>query len=90
MGEDKKGFLRQSMWTADQQGMLGLHAGTKIVTARNPEDKLKTFGVFLFGLTATGKSTWSCHQLGLDHKRGEKTWVTQDDIVFLRNDGSAL
>ena len=90
MGEDKKGFLRQSMWTADQKGMLGLHAGTKIVSVRNPEDKLKTDGVFLFGLTATGKSTWSCHQLGLDHKRGEKTWVTQDDIVFLRSDGSAL
>ncbi|MDH4218390.1 MAG: phosphoenolpyruvate carboxykinase (ATP) [Candidatus Aminicenantes bacterium] len=90
MGEDKKGFLRQSMWTADQKGMLGLHAGTKIVTARDPEDKLKTYGVFLFGLTATGKSTWSCHQLGLDHKRGEKTLVTQDDIVFLRNDGSAF
>ena len=90
MGEDKKGFLRQSMWTADQKGMLGLHAGTKIVSVRNPEDKLKTEGVFLFGLTATGKSTWSCHQLGLDHKRGEKTWVTQDDIVFLRSDGSAL
>ncbi|UCE39957.1 MAG: phosphoenolpyruvate carboxykinase (ATP) [Candidatus Aminicenantes bacterium] len=90
MGEDKKGFLRQSMWTADQKGMLGLHSGTKIVAARNPEDKLKTYGVFLFGLTATGKSTWSCHQLGLGHKRGEKTWVTQDDIVFLRNDGSAL
>lgn len=90
MGEDKKGFLRQAMWTADQQGMLGLHAGTKIVTARNPRDELKTYGVFLFGLTATGKSTWSCHQLGLDQKRGEKTWVTQDDIVFLRKDGSAL
>lgn len=90
MGEDKKGFLRQAMWKADQEGMLGLHSGTKIVTARNPEDKLKTYGVFLFGLTATGKSTWSCHQLGLDHKRGEKTWVTQDDIVFLRTDGSAL
>jgi phosphoenolpyruvate carboxykinase (ATP) len=90
MGEDKKGFLRQSMWSADQQGMLGLHAGTKIVMARDRNDKLKTYGVFLFGLTATGKSTWSCHQLGLDHNRGEKTWVTQDDIVFLRNDGSAL
>ena len=90
MGENKKGFLRQAMWTADQQGMLGLHAGTKIVTARNPEDKLKTYGVFLFGLTATGKSTWSCHQLGLNHKRGEKTRVTQDDIAFLCNDGSAL
>ncbi len=90
MGEDKKGFLRQSMWTADQKEMLGLHAGTKIVTARDLDDKLKTYGVFLFGLTATGKSTWSCHQLGLDHKQGEKTLVTQDDIVFLRNDGSAL
>jgi phosphoenolpyruvate carboxykinase (ATP) len=90
MGEDKKGFLRQSMWTADQKGMLGLHAGTKIVTVRDREDKLKTFGVFLFGLTATGKSTWSCHQLGLDHKRGEHTSVTQDDIVFLKKDGSAL
>ncbi|MCJ7680950.1 MAG: phosphoenolpyruvate carboxykinase (ATP), partial [Candidatus Aminicenantes bacterium] len=90
MGEDKKGFLRQAMWTADRLGMLGLHAGTKIVTVRDSADKLKTYGVFMFGLTATGKSTWSCHQLGLDHKKGEKTFVTQDDIVFLQNDGSAL
>ncbi|MFH2042179.1 MAG: phosphoenolpyruvate carboxykinase (ATP), partial [Acidobacteriota bacterium] len=90
MGEDKKGFLRQAMWTADRLGMLGLHAGTKIVTVRDSADNLKTYGVFMFGLTATGKSTWSCHQLGLDHKKGEKTFVTQDDIVFLQNDGSAL
>jgi phosphoenolpyruvate carboxykinase (ATP) len=90
MGEDKKGFLRQAMWKADKLGMLGLHAGTKIVTVRDPEGKLKTFGVFLFGLTATGKSTWSCHQLGLDHAKGEKTLVTQDDICFLQKDGSAL
>lgn len=90
MGEDKKGFLRQAMWTADQLGMLGLHAGTKIVTVRDTDGQLKTFGVFLFGLTATGKSTWSCHQLGLDHQKGEKTLVTQDDICFLCKDGSAL
>lgn len=90
MGEDKKGFLRQAMWAADREGMLGLHAGTKIVTARGKDGKLKTYGVFLFGLSATGKSTWSCHQLGLDHKQGEKTLVTQDDICFLREDGSAL
>lgn len=90
MGEDKKGFLRQAMWTADQLGMLGLHAGTKIVTVRDTGGKLKTYGVFLFGLSATGKSTWSCHQLGLDFGRGEKTMVTQDDIAFLRKDGSAL
>ena len=90
MGEDKKGFLRQAMWAADQEGMLGLHAGTKIVTARGRDGKLKTYGVFLFGLSATGKSTWSCHQLGLDHKKGEKTLVTQDDICFLCPDGSAF
>jgi phosphoenolpyruvate carboxykinase (ATP) len=90
MGEDKKGFLRQAMWSADEKGMLGLHAGTKIVTVRDTTDRLKTYGVFLFGLTATGKSTWSCHQLGLNYDKGEKTEVTQDDIVFLKNDGSAL
>lgn len=90
MGEDKKGFLRQAMWAADQQGMLGLHSGTKLVTIRDSNNKIKTYGVFLFGLTATGKSTWSCHQLGLDHEKGEKTEVIQDDIVFLKKDGSAL
>jgi phosphoenolpyruvate carboxykinase (ATP) len=90
MGEDKKGFLRQAMWAADQKGMLGLHAGTKIVSAVGSDGKLKTYGIFLFGLSATGKSTWSCHQLGLDHKKGEKTLVTQDDICFLQKDGSAL
>lgn len=90
MGEDKKGFLRQAMWSADQRGMLGLHAGTKIVLVRDQGGRIKTYGVFLFGLTATGKSTWSCHQLGLDHSQGEKTLVTQDDIVFLKKDGSAL
>ncbi len=91
MGEDKKGFLRQAMWRADEEGMLGLHAGTKIVYVRDAKtDKIKKYGVFLFGMTATGKSTWSCHQLGLDHKKGEKVEVTQDDIVFLRKDGSAL
>ena len=90
MGEDKKGFLRQAMWYADEHDMLGLHAGTKLVYIRNAKDgKIKRYGVFLFGLTATGKSTWSCHQLGLDHKRGERTEAVQDDIVFLRRDGSA-
>ncbi len=90
MGEDKKGFLRQAMWCADEKGMLGLHSGTKIVTVKAPDASLKRYGVFLFGLTATGKSTWSCHQLGLDYNAGEGTQVCQDDIVFLKNDGSAL
>ena len=90
MGEDKKGFLRQAMWHADEHGMLGLHAGTKLVIARDHKDnKLKRYGVFLFGLSATGKSTWSCHRLGLDESHGEGTAVIQDDIVFLKPDGSA-
>jgi phosphoenolpyruvate carboxykinase (ATP) len=89
-GEDKKGFLRQAMFRADQRGMLGLHAGTKVVRARDrATGKLKTYAVFMFGLTATGKSTWSCHQLGLATDGGEGTWVAQDDIVFLRRDGSS-
>jgi phosphoenolpyruvate carboxykinase (ATP) len=89
-GEDKKGFLRQAMFRADQRGMLCLHAGTKVVRARDrASGKLRTFAVFMFGLTATGKSTWSCHQLGLDPDAGEGTWVAQDDIVFLRRDGSS-
>jgi len=90
MGEDKKGFLRQAMWRADEAGMLGLHAGTKIVRVRDASGKIKSYGVYLFGLSATGKSTWSCHSLGLDHAKGEDTEVTQDDIVFLKQDGSAL
>jgi phosphoenolpyruvate carboxykinase (ATP) len=90
MGEDKKGFLRQAMWCADEQGMLGLHSGTKIVMVKARDGQLRRYGVFLFGLTATGKSTWSCHPLGLDYKAGEGTQVGQDDICFLKNDGSAL
>jgi phosphoenolpyruvate carboxykinase (ATP) len=90
MGEDKKGFLRQAMWCADERGMLGLHSGTKVVTVKDPHGELRRYGVFLFGLTATGKSTWSCHPLGLDYKTGEGTRVSQDDIAFLKNDGSAL
>jgi phosphoenolpyruvate carboxykinase (ATP) len=89
-GECKKGFLRQGMFRADHRGMLGLHAGTKLVRARDrATGKLKTYAVFMFGLTATGKSTWSCHQLGFDSDAGEGTWVAQDDIVFLRRDGSS-
>jgi len=90
LGEDKKGFLRNGMLAADALDMLGLHAGTKVVIIRDARtNKLKKYGVFLFGLSATGKSTWSCHQLGLDWSKGERTLVCQDDICFLKNDGSA-
>ena len=90
MGEDKKGFLRNGMHAASELDMLGLHAGTKVVVIRDPKDnKLRKYGVYLFGLSATGKSTWSCHQLGLDWRKGERTLVCQDDICFLKRDGSS-
>ena len=90
LGENKKGFLRQAMWAADERGMLGLHAGSKVVVARDAKSNdLKRHGVILFGMTATGKSTWSCHQLEMDPKRGEMTYASQDDICFLKDDGSA-
>jgi phosphoenolpyruvate carboxykinase (ATP) len=90
LGEEKKGFLRQAMWLADERGMLGLHAGSKVVVARDAKSNdLKRHGVILFGMTATGKSTWSCHQLEMDPKRGEMTYASQDDICFLKDDGSA-
>jgi len=89
MGEAKKGFLRKAMWFAKQEGMLGVHAGAKLVQARNPEGKLRRYSMLLFGLSATGKTTHSCHTHALDHE-GEEMMVVQDDVCFLREDGSAL
>jgi len=88
-GEAKKGLLRMAMWEAKQQGMLGLHAGAKIIRARNMDGELKRYGMLLFGLTATGKTTHTCHHHGLvgDHQGIQ---IVQDDVVMLRRDGSVL
>ncbi|KUO40307.1 MAG: hypothetical protein AVW06_02555 [Hadesarchaea archaeon DG-33-1] len=88
-GEAKKGLLRMSMWFAKQKGMLGVHAGAKIVRARDKADKIRTYSMILFGLSATGKTTHACHDHGLTRK-GEGIEIAQDDVVFLRQDGSAL
>jgi len=88
-GEAKKGFLRMAMWFAKARGMLGLHAGSKLITARTASGKLKRYGVLLLGLTATGKTTHSAHTHDLD-RPGEEVQLVQDDVVFLREDGSAL
>ena len=88
-GEAKKGFLRMAMWHAKQQGMLGLHAGTKILRARDKDGKLRRLGMIIFGLTATGKTTHACHNHGLSLD-GEGVEIVQDDVVFWRRDGSAL
>lgn len=88
-GEAKKGFLRMGMWHAKQQGMLGLHAGTKIIRARDQEGNIRRLGMVIFGLTATGKTTHACHNHDLTEE-GEGVEIVQDDIVFWRRDGSAL
>ena len=89
MGEAKKGFLRMAMWEAKQRDMLGVHAGSKIVVARHPDGRLLRYSMLLFGLSATGKTTHACHDHGLCAP-GETIEVVQDDVVFLRKDGSAL
>ncbi len=88
-GEDKKGFLRMAMWEAKQRGMLGLHAGSKILRARSRKSgDLKRYSMLIFGLTATGKTTHTCHDHGL-HGKGEGIEIVQDDVVFLRPNGQA-
>jgi phosphoenolpyruvate carboxykinase (ATP) len=88
-GEAKKGFLRMGMWRAKQQGMLGLHAGTKIIRAKGTDGKMKRLGMIIFGLTATGKTTHACHNHDLTGE-GEGVEIVQDDVVFWDKDGSAL
>lgn len=88
-GEIKNAFLRMAMWLAKQRGMLGLHAGTKIVRAQAPDGSIRRLGMIIFGITATGKTTHSCHDHGLT-RPGEGIEIVQDDMVFWCEDGSAL
>ena len=88
-GEIKKGFLRMAMFKAKEKGMLGLHAGSKTVTAVGKDGKLKKYGMLLFGLSGTGKTTHSCHTHNLD-KKGEGVEIVQDDVVFWCENCSAL
>lgn len=88
-GEAKNAFLRMAMWSAKQRGMLGLHAGTKIIHAHGVDGSLRKLGMIMFGIAATGKTTHSCHDHGLADP-GEGVRILQDDVVFWRGDGSAL
>jgi phosphoenolpyruvate carboxykinase (ATP) len=88
-GEAKKGFLRMAMWASKQEGMLGVHAGAKIVKARDSAGKIRRYSMILFGLSATGKTTHACHNHGL-LEDGEGQEIVQDDVVFIRSNGSAL
>ena len=86
-GENKKAMLRQVMYWAKQQGNLGLHAASKIMRVYRGR-KLKDFGFLLFGLSATGKTTLSCHPHWLHYP--ERVVIRQDDVVILKSDGSAV
>ncbi|TFF86814.1 MAG: phosphoenolpyruvate carboxykinase [Promethearchaeota archaeon] len=89
-GEIKKGFLRMAMWCAKQEKMLGLHAGAKLIKAKDAEtEEIKRYSTLIFGLTATGKTTHSCHTHNLDLP-GEGIEIVQDDFIALRKDGSIL
>lgn len=88
-GEAKKGFLRMGMWHAKQRGMLGLHAGAKVIKVKDKRGKLRRLGMLLFGLTATGKTTHTCHDHGLQGD-GQGIEILQDDVVFLKKDGGVL
>ena len=61
VGEVKMGFLRMAMWEAKKAGMLSLHAGSKLLTAKQPDGSTGNYGMLLFGLSGTGKTTHSCH-----------------------------
>jgi phosphoenolpyruvate carboxykinase (ATP) len=79
-----------AMWHAKQQGMLGVHAGAKILQARGADGRLRRYSMLLFGLSATGKTTHSCHDHGLRDQHGESIAVVQDDVCLLKKEGSAL
>ncbi len=88
-GESKKGFLRLAMWNAKQRGMIGLHAGSKILRVRDHGGRPRRYGMLIFGMSGTGKTTHTCHLHGLTGE-GEGIEILQDDVVMLRKDGSAL
>ena len=88
-GEAKNGFLRMAMWKAKQEGMLGLHAGTKIIRATGPDGNLRRLGMLVFGMAGSGKTTHICSDHGLDQP-GEGVEIAQDEVVFWNKNGAAL
>ncbi|MFQ5875146.1 MAG: phosphoenolpyruvate carboxykinase (ATP), partial [Dehalococcoidia bacterium] len=91
MGEAKKGMLRMAMHRAKGKGILGVHAGTKVVRALNrSKEALQRYGVAIFGNSGTGKTTNTGHTHYLN-KEGEQALVVQDDFAGFRlKDGRIL
>ncbi len=89
-GEMKKANLRMAMYQTKKQGGLGLHAGSKLIKVRGEDGGLRERGMLLFGLSATGKSTLTCHHHWLDQSRGEGVVIRQDDVVLMQKDCSCF
>jgi len=91
MGEVKKGFLRMAMYQAKQKGILGIHAASKVIKAEDVnEERIKTYGALILGLSGTGKTTNAGHTHFLT-REGEASLLAQDDFVGLRmSDGTVL
>lgn len=84
-GEAKKSFLRLFMYHAKQRGGLGLHAGSKRLFIKTNGDT--STGQLFLGLSATGKTTLTCHHFDLQPP--EQALVLQDDVCALLEDGTA-
>ncbi len=82
-GEAKKSFLRLFMYEAKRAGGLGLHAGAKRLHLDGIEGPV---GQLFLGLSATGKTTLTCHGFGLSG--GERAELVQDDVCALLPDGT--
>jgi len=89
-GEMKKSNLRMAMYRTKQEGGLGLHAGSKLIRCIGRGGKLKEKGVLLFGLSATGKTTLTCHHHWLDALKREGVAIRQDDVVLMQKDSSCI
>ncbi|MFW5929740.1 MAG: phosphoenolpyruvate carboxykinase (ATP) [Halobacteriota archaeon] len=84
-GEAKKSFLRLFMYRVKRAGGLGLHAGSKRVRLDGGEREV---GQLFLGLSATGKSTLTAHDLGLQPP--EEAVMLQDDVCGLLSDGRVV
>ena len=88
VGEHKMSFLRQYLYQVKQDGMLGMHAASKVIRVREKSGKLAEKGVLILGLSGTGKTSLTVHDHGLEPPEGIA--IRQDDITALSPDGRAF
>ncbi len=87
-GEAKKSFLRLFMFEAKRRDGLGLHAGTKRLRLVESAAEERTVGQLFLGLSATGKTTLTCHGFGLESP--ERAELLQDDVCAMLPDGTVV